>query len=200
MILVHIDGVPGDCNIAGYEETARGGTKSKIKSAGLEDGDGSGWFVADSFTFGVQREMKEAGGKSGTEDMNIGMGELQECSIGKSMDLSSPKLAQFAISGNALGTALIDFVEIAGGGKTEGKPLCYLRFKLDRCYVKSWTVNGDGDDRPTEEVAFFYNKIAFQYLATKDGKVFESAGFMEWDNVRNELWQDHNINLIKHVT
>jgi len=199
MILVHIDGVSGDCRVAGYEATAKGGKKSDIKSAGKDDGDGSGWFVADSFSFGVQREMKESSEKSGTEDINIGVGELQECNIAKSVDMASPKLAQFAISGNALGTALIDFVEVGGTGKAEGKPLCYLRFKLDRCFVKSWTVNGDGDERPTEEVAFYYNKIAFQYLYSKDGRVFENAGFMEWDNVKNELWQGHNLNLMDYV-
>lgn len=61
-----------------------------------------------------------------TEDINIGVGELQECTISKSMDSASPKLAQFAINGNSPGTSA-------------------------------------ADDRPTEEVAFYYNKIAFNY-------------------------------------
>ncbi len=39
------------------------------------------YFVADSFSFAVEREMKESGEKGGTEDMNIGIGELQECSV-----------------------------------------------------------------------------------------------------------------------
>jgi hypothetical protein len=37
-------------------------------------------------------------------------------------------------------------------------------------FVKSWSTSGDADDRPTEEVAFYYNKIAFNYAHTKDGK------------------------------
>ncbi len=45
-----------------------------------------------------------------------------------------------------------------------GKPVCYLRYKLDRCFVKSWSTSGDADDRPTEEVTFYYNKIAFEYV------------------------------------
>lgn len=32
-------------------------------------------------------------------------------------------------------------------------------YKLDRVFVKSWSTSGDADDRPTEEVAFYYNKI-----------------------------------------
>ena len=57
------------------------------------------WFVADSFSFGVEREMKESGEKGGTEDMNIGVGELQEVTISKSMDKSSPKLMEAATKG-----------------------------------------------------------------------------------------------------
>jgi type VI secretion system secreted protein Hcp len=152
--------------------------------------------IASSFTFSVQREMKESGEKSGTEDINIGIGELQECNIGKSMDRGSPTLAQFAISGNSLGTALIDFVETVGPNVLDGRPHCYLRFKLDRCFIKSWTVNGDADDRPTEEVALFYNKIAFEYCYTPDGKNFASAGYMEWDNVKNERWPGHSLDLL----
>jgi hypothetical protein len=37
-------------------------------------------------------------------------------------------------------------------------------------FVKSWSTSGDADDRPTEEVAFYYNKIAFSYASTDDGK------------------------------
>ena len=83
------------------------------------DVEGRRWFVADSFSFGVEREMKESGEKGGTADINIGIGELQECTISKSMDSASPKLAQFAINGNSPGQCEIDFVEV-GGGSAEG--------------------------------------------------------------------------------
>jgi len=187
MILVHIDGVYGDCTIAGY--TINDGVPPGAKEK-------TGWFVAGSFSFGVEREMKESGDKGGTEDINIGVGELQECTISKSMDKASGNLAQFAINGNSLGTAFIDFVEVGGGGGSKGKPLCYLRYKLDRCFIKSWTTSGDSDDRPTEDVAFYYNKIAFQYLTTTDGKKFKVGGEMKWDNVRNEPWTEFGINLL----
>ena len=39
------------------------------------------------------------GEKGGTEDINIGVGELQEMTISKSMDKSTPKLAEAAIKG-----------------------------------------------------------------------------------------------------
>jgi type VI protein secretion system component Hcp len=37
-------------------------------------------------------------------------------------------------------------------------------------FIKSWSTSGDADDRPTEEVAFYYNKIAFNYSPTSPGK------------------------------
>jgi type VI secretion system secreted protein Hcp len=193
MILVHINGINGDCTIKGYcpGDPIKGNSPDPDELAP----DGLGWFVADSFGFGVEREMKESGEKGGTADMNIGVGELQECNIGKSMDAASPYLAQFAINGNSLGTAFIDFVEVGGGTGEQGKPMCYLRYKLHRCFIKSWTISGDADDRPTEEVAFYYNKIAFEYLVTKDGREFKSAGTMKWDNVKNEPWDKFGIKL-----
>ena len=90
MILVHIENVQGgDVTIEGYERR-----------------NDTGYFVADSFSFGVEREMKESGEKGGTEDINIGVGELQECTISKSVDRASTTLGpichqrQFARPGN----------------------------------------------------------------------------------------------------
>jgi type VI protein secretion system component Hcp len=172
-IYVKIPHVKGDVTVPGYEEC----------------------FVADSFSFGVEREMKESGEKGGTEDINIGVGELQECTISKSMDAASTLLAQFAINGNSLGKADIFFVEVGGGGGVEGVPHCYLQYALDRCFVKSWSTSGDADDRPTEEVAFYYNRIAFNYANTKDGKSFKPNTPMTWDNVTNKKWDGHGISL-----
>ena len=156
-IYVKIPSLPGDVTAAGN----------------------SGWFVADSFSFGVEREMKESGEKGGTEDINIGVGELQECTISKSMDTASPLIAQLASanrdlvsSGHSLTPSellgddlILGDIEICVADEVSrsGEPVCYLKYKLERAFIKSWSTSGDADDRPTEEVAFYYNKIAFGY-------------------------------------
>ena len=168
-IYVKIPGIPGDVTTKGYE----------------------GYFEADSFSFGVEREMKESGEKGGTADINIGVGELQECTISKSLDMTSANLAQFAINGNSPGTAEIEFVEVAGNGEAS----TYLKYKLDRVFVKSWSTSGDADDRPTEEIAFYYNKIAFVYLPTKDASSTTNDNTMSWDNVKNVKWNEHQLDL-----
>lgn len=47
-----------------------------------------------------------------------------------------------------------------------------MSYELQNVFVKSWSTSGDADDRPTEEVAFYYNKIAFSYATTDTGKNF----------------------------
>ena len=60
----------------------------ELRDEELDNASGAGgtYFVADSFQFAVEREMKESGEKGGTEDLNIGVGELQECTVSKSTD------------------------------------------------------------------------------------------------------------------
>lgn len=146
----------------------------------------SGWFVADSFSFGVEREVKESGEKGGTQDINIGVGELQECTISKSMDTASAQLAQFAINGNSPGDCEVCFSHQADA---EGKPICYLKYKLERAFIKSWSTAGAADDRPTEEVAFYFTKIAFGHsVEAADGSIrFDD---MSWDRWRRMNWDE----------
>lgn len=162
-IYVKIPGIPGDVTAEGY--------------------DNGEWLLADSFSCGIEN-MDRKLEKGGTQDINIGVGELQECTISKSMDSASAQLAQLAINGNSAGTAEIDFVEVSGG--TEA-PVTYLKYKLDRAFIKSWSISGDADDRPTEEVAFYYNKIAFAYTPEGESPP-EPTNIMSWDNVKNIPW------------
>ena len=37
-----------------------------------------------------------------------------------------------------------------------------MKYQLDNVFIKSWSISGN-NDLPTEEVAFYYNKIAFDY-------------------------------------
>lgn len=138
----------------------------------------SDWITADSFSFGVEREMKESGEKGGTADINIGVGELQECTISKSLDNASAQLAQAAVDGSTLGSCQVCFGDLG----SDGVPVCYLHYVMERCYVKSWSTSGDADDRPTEEVAFYFNKIAFGY--DDAGRVTS----MSWDQERKRYW------------
>jgi hypothetical protein len=138
---------------------------------------------------GVKREMKESGEKGGTEDINIGVGELQEASVSKSSDKATPKLLESAAKGK-LFSSPAPAEKRQHGWNTVSKPLergsvrvkvkfpwvgCTVgarypvitlgdgtrSYRLQDVTVASCGRSGDADDRPTEEVAFYYNKIVF---------------------------------------
>lgn len=181
-VMLALVGAFGEADAAIYMNL--GYIEGEVTTEGYE-----GWIELDSFECGIDNTQKHTSGeKGGTEDLNIGIGELQECTISKSMDSASAKLAQSAINGNSVGTAEIDFVEIAGeaGAATEGRPVCYLKYKLDRVFIKSWSISGDADDRPTEEVAFYYNKVGFAYVPQCETP--KPTNIMSWDNVTNTPW------------
>ncbi|MEO1251472.1 MAG: type VI secretion system tube protein Hcp [Pseudomonadota bacterium] len=127
------------------------------------------WFIADSFSFGVEREMKASREGPGTLVLTMPQGFK-----------GSDALRRYQVSGEAIPSLSL----IAPSTNATGETV-YLRYKLDRCFVKSWSTSGDADDRPTEEVAFYYNKIAFAYAKTKDGKEWRSDRPMKWNNVKN---------------
>lgn len=178
MILVYIENCPGDSKIKGFEKH----------------------FEAQSFSFNVERELAESS-KAGSSDINLGVGDPQECSISKTMDIASPYLARKAIAGSSCGTAEIKFVQTMEESNNRHN-VVYLHFKLDNAFVKTWSISGDGDDRPSEDITLWYNKIAFGYYSTKDGKVFTNHGICSWDQVENKPWTGSNAeavtSLIKH--
>ena len=108
------------------------------------------------------------------------------------MDKASAKLIQYCVMGNSCGSAEINFVQLAGAAAKKKKkkrvvniecvPPAYLQEKLWQHFIKS----GDAGDVPVEEVAFYYNKIAFTYAKRISGSVGKSGkaqSAMPWDNV-----------------
>jgi bacteriocin-like protein len=55
---------------------------SEQELAGVSGGAG-GQFTVESFSFGVERQRSATATPGGTADINIGVGELQECTISK---------------------------------------------------------------------------------------------------------------------
>lgn len=163
MILVKVDGVQGSAD---------------VKFQGYNDGN---WFVANSFAFGIDRELRESGEQGGTEDINIGVGDLSQVVITKALDRASAQLAKFGVNGNSPGRVEIHFV------KGPNQPKVSLIYKLDRAFVKSWSLNGNGDnnDPMTETVAFYFNRIAFVVAG-------QPTPFA-WDKTRNAVWTEHGL-------
>lgn len=162
MILMKIDGVAGDNKVSGYD---------------------SNWFAVDSLNWAIERELKESA-KAGTRDINVGVAEIQPVTLGKSMDKASADLMYASISKGSLGTSEIHFLNT----KEDGGLVITLKFKLAGVIIKSWSISGSEDERPTEEFALEYNKIFMEYYMTEDGKTYASGGSRGWDRVGNASW------------
>lgn len=120
---------------------------------------------------GVEREMKESGEKGGTEDINIGVGELQEMTISKSMDKSSPKLLEAAAKGKVFSspaprgslTTLVPAGTCRVGARYPKASLetGTMRFEMENIMVSSCSPSGSGsgDPVPMEEISFNYGKV-----------------------------------------
>jgi type VI protein secretion system component Hcp len=162
-ILVKVQGVPGTTD---------------IKVQGYNDG---AWFVANSFSFGIDRELRESGEHGGTEDINIGVGDFSEVVITKALNGASPRLAQFGVNGNSPGEVEIHFVN------GPNQPRVSLMYKLNRAFVKSWSTAASGEkkDGAEEVVAFYFNRIAFVVAG-------QPAAF-SWDKVTNTAWTEHGL-------
>jgi type VI secretion system secreted protein Hcp len=161
MILLKLEGIEGDSQIPGYQ----------------------GWIACTSVSWNVERTFSESA-KAGTQDVNLGVAEIPPISINKSFDRASVYLMQSAIAGGALGKeAKLHFL-VTGGEKHN----LYLEFKLNNPIVASWSISGDEDERPTEEVSLWYWKIWMQYQTTTDGVAYSIAGSKGWDRIGNKPW------------
>ncbi len=162
MILVKIPGVRGD---------------SEIK-------DHTDWISVEDFGFSIEREFAESG-KAGSADINVGIGEMQPCTMSKSFDRSSPDLMQLAVAGSSVGAVEVHFIQSEG---VEGDGYVYLAYKLDKAFIKSWEQSGSSDDRPTDNFSIWYYKLSVTYWSTTDGKNFKQWGPKGWDRIENKAW------------
>ncbi len=98
-----------------------------------------------------------------TQDRD-GRNRVSDIVVVRQMDHASPKLMQSMATGESLGS-----VEL---GTTDRYGEAYLVIRMEDALVSSYHLSSssasDADDRPTEEVAFYYNKISFEYRPTQD--------------------------------
>jgi type VI secretion system secreted protein Hcp len=80
--------------------------------------------------------------------------------ITKQVDSASPVLFEAAIKGDPLA------VEVTSFERTGARWRPFRTVRLENAFVGSIGPQSSVDDRPTEEVAFYYNKIAFSYAQT----------------------------------
>src|SRR5262245_33955625 len=149
MILLHLDKCPGDSTIPKYEK----------------------WIACTSVSWNIERTFSESA-KAGTLDVNVGVADIPPISVNKTLDAASIYLMAAGIAGGTMGNlAKLHFLFAT----PEGKQLLFLEFKLFNPIIASWSISGDEDERPTEEVSIWYWKIWMQYY-NWDGSQHKQAG------------------------
>lgn len=175
MIVVQIQGVPGDVKIPGYD-------KEK-------------WFVAESIGFGVGKSVETS---ESSRDIEIGKKEEQELTIEKTVDSATVYLMYLAMkgrSGSGTGFFAVDIHLIEAS--TNGGPMAaFLKIRIENAMIKQWDISADEDRRPTESLRIWFNRSAMKYRSTEDGITFATHGPLGWDEQTNKDWKPQKL-LIK---
>lgn len=172
MILVQIQGVPGNVKIPGYD-------KDK-------------WFVAESMSFGVGKSVQAS--DSG-KDIEIGRNDEQELSIEKNVDTATVYLMHLAMKGRSTttesGFLTVDIHLLQSG--TSNSFSAFLKIRIENAIIKSWDIGASNDDRPTESLRIWFNKSAMKYRSTQDGATFSVHGPLGWDEQANKEWKPQKL-------
>jgi type VI secretion system secreted protein Hcp len=111
-----------------------------------------------SFSWGAGNTGASGGGGG------AGKVTLQDFHFMAKSSKASPKLFLACATGQHIGEAVL---HIRKAGAT-GQPQEYFVVKLKPVYITSYQTGGsssDSDDRPTEEVAFYYDTISIVHIA-----------------------------------
>jgi type VI secretion system secreted protein Hcp len=123
--------------------------------------------------------------QTGTTQMGTGSGagkaNVQDLTVMKYLDKSTPILLKFCMQGTVIKEALLT-VRKAGG-----KPLEYVKIKLTNVIVSAIHTGGAGsDERLTENLGLNFGQVKFEYVPQKADGSGDAAVPMGWDIAGNE--------------
>jgi len=104
-------------------------------------------------------------GKGGTEDINIGVGELQEATVSKSMDKASTRLVQPASRGSMTAVVPAGMCRVGARYPTAELGTGQRVYRMTGVVVTSCSTSGSGsgsDMRPMESISMNYDKIVWK--------------------------------------
>lgn len=123
-----------------------------------------------SFSFGASMSTSalDAGGS-----MRAGRADIQNISIMKSLDKTSPLLFQNCVSGDFLKKVQIIYEKAMGDKQEE-----YFIIQMDEALITSIQLSGSNEN-PTESLSFAFKKVKVSFNPEVDGKLkgFVHKGF-----------------------
>lgn len=171
-----------------------------LRIEGLTDGLGSSmihgyednYISLTGLSFGVDRTLTE-GPVGGSGDVILAIGKFKTLTLTKRLDRASTALLRKAIQGSAAGTAYLFFLEPdpREPGSLENL-VVVMAYRLETTFVKSWSMVGDADARPTETVELWFNKVAMQTSLPEAGR-FNLSTPATWDQVLGRPWNSGDL-------
>lgn len=131
------------------------------------------WINVESYSYELHTE-NTATARASTRAVP---GELV---IGKTVDKSTPKLAEAVATGKRFPTVEVELTRATGEGSET-----YLKYELKNVLITSYSVSGDADDRPTEELSLNYEEIKNTYSEYDDSG--RKIGDVVWNWVLKTL-------------
>ena len=121
---------------------------------------------------------------SGTAHVGGGAGagkvSVQDLSVCKYIDSSSPKLMLACCSGTHYDDALLIV------GKAGGNPVEYIKVKMEKVFITAVTAGAtSGDDRLTENIILNFGKVSVDYTPQDEKGAAGTAIPFAWDIAAN---------------
>jgi type VI protein secretion system component Hcp len=196
--------ISGSCRIAGYDGKDGWFPASAFnfgfhnpdekKSGGATGGGGArtGAPAAPSASTSASARTGGSGTQAGGQPEKR---EFTGMSISKEVDITSCDLMSMAMQERtskkgAQDKATAD-IHILSSRQVGDSQHIYasLKIHLAGVVIQQWSINGSGDERPTEELELRYDKAAMLYQWT-DGRLIQQFGPRTWDQDKNRPWQE----------
>lgn len=115
------------------------------------------WIEIQSYHHGVNQPLS---GTSGTGGRSGGRADFSEFTVLKTLDQATPDLNIYCASGKHIPKIEVELCLASGDKHT------FMKYTMEDVVVSSVSPGGSaesGDVRPTEEVAFAYGKLKWEY-------------------------------------
>jgi len=113
------------------------------------------WIELLSYDHGLAQSIIHDVGGGGNA---AGRANFQDFSVAKELDRTTPELNSYCASGKQISKIEVELVSV-----TDDRPT-FMKYTLENCLISQVQINGSsGDNKPTEEAAFAYQKISWEY-------------------------------------
>lgn len=131
------------------------------------------WINLIGFSHNLDRPTAEGRAGSARQRSGVNIGDFVAV---KDLDKATPLLNMFCCDGKNIPEVVVELCDQSGDHQT------FMKYTLTNCKVSSFSISGgDAGDRPSEEVTFNFEKIAWEYTPIGTDNKAAAAVARTWD-------------------